>query len=255
MNQPPSFEERWRQRFEKFAGANDDDAGIAGWSVHGLDTRFRNFVHAFGEPHASASPWLDAGCGAGTYTRFLEQHGLSVAAVDYSVPSLIKARQRGNGSTRWAAADVGKLPFRDGSFDGALCFGVMQALAAPDAALRELRRVLRPGAWLWIDALNGRCWPTLASELLRRARGRAVHLRYDVPARFVAAARAAGFDEIQVHWVPVMPGRFRAAQPAVEAPFTRRLLAALPLLGSGISHSFMVAARASQLVAPEGGTP
>lgn len=37
--QMPSFEQRWRQRFESFGCKGEDDAAIAGWSATGLDTR------------------------------------------------------------------------------------------------------------------------------------------------------------------------------------------------------------------------
>src|SRR5262249_27873401 len=153
--------------------------------------------------------WLDAGCGAGTYSRYLAQQGLQVTAVDYSFPSTRKARQRGPESVAWATADVTRLPFRDGCFDGALCFGVLQALAGPDQAARELRRVLRPGAMLWIDALNVLCLPSLYGETRRRLRHQAPHLRYDAPARLGAALRANGFDAIRRFWVPVFPSHMQ----------------------------------------------
>ena len=41
-NDGPSFESKWRERFEEFAELRDDDAGIAGWSPSGLETRFRS---------------------------------------------------------------------------------------------------------------------------------------------------------------------------------------------------------------------
>ena len=58
----PDFEDAWRRRFEEFATLRDDDAGIAGWSVSGLDVRFRHFVRAWQGSHLGKT-WLDAGCG------------------------------------------------------------------------------------------------------------------------------------------------------------------------------------------------
>ncbi len=243
----PGFEERWRQRFERYGAVNDDDAGIAGWSPAGLAARFRRFAQLWRATDAAAAghAWLDAGCGAGTYTRFLAAQLLDVTAVDYSAPTTRKARDRSPPDVRWAVADVTRLPFHDASFDGALCFGVMQALESPQAALRELRRVLRPGGVLWVDALNGACVPSALSEFRRRRRGQPRHLRYDSPRAFGAALRAAGYDRFEIFWVPIMPAPLRPLQSVVESAPLRGVLRLVPPLGLMTSHSFLARARAS----------
>jgi SAM-dependent methyltransferase len=241
-----SFEEYWRRLFEYRASILDDDAGIAGWSTSGLGTRFRQFQRLWRERRGSVQPtgrWLDLGCGAGTYTRFLASQGLEVTAVDYSALTTQKARQRSPGDVLWAVADATRLPFATASMDGALCFGVMQALSSPHRALAELRRVLRPGGELWVDALNGRCLPNAMSAAWRRSRGKHLHLRYDTVPVFADALRAEGFDTIQVNWLPVLPDRLRFLQKAAEARVTRRLLD-VPPFGTFASHSFVAAARA-----------
>jgi SAM-dependent methyltransferase len=45
------------------------------------------------------------------------------------------------------AADIAALPFTDDSFDVVLCLHVLEHVADDRAALRELRRVLRPSGW------------------------------------------------------------------------------------------------------------
>src|SRR5215210_3321843 len=54
---------------------------------------------------------LDAGCGSGGMTRYLEQHG-RVWGVDLAPEALTLAKQRG--LTRLARASVGEIPFLDG---------------------------------------------------------------------------------------------------------------------------------------------
>lgn len=88
-----AFEAASRTRFEEFASIRDDDAGIAGWSAAGLDARVRRFTGLW-RPGAAGKRWLDAGCGAGTYTRHLFEHGDDVVGVDYSLPATRKARMR-----------------------------------------------------------------------------------------------------------------------------------------------------------------
>src|SRR6266481_1370695 len=63
-------EAEWQGRFREFAESRDDDAGIAGWTSTGLEARLRRFL-ALWKPGAQGERWLDAGCGAGTYTRVL----------------------------------------------------------------------------------------------------------------------------------------------------------------------------------------
>jgi 2-polyprenyl-6-hydroxyphenyl methylase/3-demethylubiquinone-9 3-methyltransferase len=51
-------------------------------------------------------------------------------------------------------ADLARLPFADSAFAGVLCSSVLEYLSAPDAALAEFARVLRPGGMLVISVPN-----------------------------------------------------------------------------------------------------
>src|SRR3990167_9830575 len=96
------FEQAWQQRFQTFARTGTYDASIAGWTRSGLAVRARNFSRHW----TTANPpgrWLDAGCGAGTYIRLLLQAGAEVVGLDYSLPSLIKARAAVPACSSWCA--------------------------------------------------------------------------------------------------------------------------------------------------------
>lgn len=239
---PPSgFEARWRERFQRFGTSHDDDASIAGWSASGLDARFRNFCRVW-KPGAPGSVWVDAGCGAGTYARRMAQHGLDVIGLDYSYPTLRKARARSPAIRAWSAGDVTKLPLHDQCANGLVCFGVMQALGSTDAAAREMARVLKPEGELWIDALNAACLPDAARLAWQRLRGLPPHLRYDDPAELAEILRRNGFERVRVHWVPIMPGKLKALQGLIESAAVAALLRALPFLGRWLSHAFVLQA-------------
>ncbi len=238
----PRFEEQWRTRFEEFAGLCDDDAGIAGWTPTGLDARLRRFLGLW-RPGEPGGRWLDAGCGAGTYTRVLLRHGHDVVGVDYSLPTLRKAIARGLEGAVFAVADVRELPFRQEQFEGALCLGVTQALAASEPALRELARLLKPGGQLWIDALNGRCLIHAIGGLRRRILGQPLRLRYESPLRLRRLVEECGFTDVRLHWLPIMPARSRHLQQFVESHRVAWVLHHIPLIGLLISHGFIVHAR------------
>jgi SAM-dependent methyltransferase len=87
---------------------------------------------------------LDAGCGSGGMTRFLERFG-EVVGVDIHPHALELAKHRGLRGL--ARSSVGALPFADAMFDIVTSFDVLYHLDVNDdrAALREIHRVLRPG--------------------------------------------------------------------------------------------------------------
>ena len=188
-----SFEHAWHDRFLEFATLRDDDAGIAGWSKSGLETRLR-FFRGLWRSAPRGAMYLDAGCGAGTYTRWLVEHGVQAIGIDYSLPTLMKARERSAAVTSFCAADAVSLPFRDATFDGALCFGLLQAVSDSTPVARELARVLKPGATLWIDALNRGGVAARAARARLRLRGRPMHLRYESPVALARILVDAGFS-------------------------------------------------------------
>ena len=234
----PSFEERWRKRFLEFSN-NDDDAGIAGWSATGLEVRYRHFSQVW-PGDTIGNLWLDVGCGAGTYSRFLMNKHVRVIGMDYSYPTVLKARDRGSESGAWAVADVTRLPITDSAFDGVMCFGVMQALADAEPAVHELVRAVKPGGQIWIDALNGWCLPTLWDRVKRWMRKRPKHLRHDSPRQLRHMMKVQGCDNVHLYWVPILPQRFQRHQWLLELPASRWFLSRIPFAGLVISHAFVL---------------
>jgi SAM-dependent methyltransferase len=87
---------------------------------------------------------LDAGCGTGGTTVFLQRFGV-VTGLDFSPDALGFAQSRG--LKRLVRGSVSQLPFADRRFDALTCFDVLYHRGVPDvvASLTEFRRVLRPG--------------------------------------------------------------------------------------------------------------
>jgi len=235
------FERAWSARFREFARRYDDDAGIAGWSRTGLETRLRHFQRHFDTARARGL-WLDAGCGAGTYSRYLRTLGAEVIGLDYSFEALRKARLRDDIGVRYVAGDVTRLPLRERCVDGVLCFGVTQALSQSEGAIRALAAVTRPGGEIWIDGLNFWCLPHLVEVFMRRLHGKRAHLRYERPAQVLRAVREAGWQPT-LYWLPILPERFAHYQWLLETRWAARLLHIVKPLGALLSHAFVVRAR------------
>ena len=94
---------------------------------------------------------LDVGCGPGTITADLAARvpGGDVTGIDAAADVLAQAREeaerRGQRNVRFDTGDVYRLGFADGTFDVVHAHQVLQHLTDPVAALREMRRVGRPG--------------------------------------------------------------------------------------------------------------
>lgn len=153
---------------------------------------------------------LDVGCGPGTITADLAElvgPDGRVTAVD-AAPDVIGqaaayAKERGLTTVEFATADVHALDFPDDSFDVVHAHQVLQHVGDPVRALREMRRVCRPGgivaardadyaAMTWYPATPGlEEWLSLYRRVARANGGEP-----DAGRRLHAWARAAGFTDV-----------------------------------------------------------
>jgi 2-polyprenyl-6-hydroxyphenyl methylase/3-demethylubiquinone-9 3-methyltransferase len=95
--------------------------------------------------------WLDAGCGTGTISRWLaRERGASVVALDASERMLANAAK--SSGVEYVLGDVTCSGLHDRSFDGVLCSSVLEYLPDPADALKEFRRIVRPGGTILASA-------------------------------------------------------------------------------------------------------
>jgi demethylmenaquinone methyltransferase / 2-methoxy-6-polyprenyl-1,4-benzoquinol methylase len=118
----------------------------------GLDGRWRRLT-AEAAVH-TGDRVLDAACGTGDLAFADRKAGAArVTGLDFSEAMLERARRKGAAEAsvfEWLQGDMLALPFADATFDAATVgFGVRN-VADLELALRELRRVLRPGGRLAI---------------------------------------------------------------------------------------------------------
>jgi len=94
---------------------------------------------------------VEIGFGSGLNIPFYPAAVTQVAAVDPAEVGWKLADKRLRATTvpvQWSGLDGQSLPFADDSFDAAMSTWTLCTIPDPDAALRELRRVLKPGGTL-----------------------------------------------------------------------------------------------------------
>jgi len=90
---------------------------------------------------------LDVACGTGVLARAAAERGAETTGLDVNAGMLAVARRHAP-RVGWREGHAEALPFADASFDAVLCqFGLM-FFDDRAMALREMRRVLRPGGRL-----------------------------------------------------------------------------------------------------------
>jgi SAM-dependent methyltransferase len=152
---------------------------------------------------------LDVGAGPGTITADLAGLVGEVVAVeiDEGAAAITRAglEERGVGNAEVRVGDVHALDLADGEFDVVHAHQVLQHVADPVGALREMARVTKPGgvigvrdsdyaAFAWYPGL-----PLLDRWLeLYRTAARANGGEPDAGRRLLAWAHAAGLDDVTV---------------------------------------------------------
>ena len=177
---------------------------------------------------------LDVGCGTGSLLGvltalpgFRELHGIDASAIYADAAA---SRFAGDGRVAVRQGDAEALPYPDGAFDAALSQLVLQFVADPSMAVREMRRVVRPGgtvaAAVWNSAggmpHQRMFWDTAAmldpeaARLRARTFSRPMTRRGDLGAGFTQAGLLAveeaeatiwmEFEDFQDFWAPINGG-------------------------------------------------
>jgi hypothetical protein len=162
----------------RFVTHIDDDA------IAALTDFYRNTLPAGGAVLDLMSSWVTHLPEDVSYGEVMG-HGMNEAE--------LKANPR---LKRWIVQDLNrdqKLPLDDAAFDAATICVSIQYLQKPIEVLREVARILKPGAPLVVSFSN-RCFPTKAVAIWRAVYAEGVYGHAQLIAAYM---RGAGFDDIK----------------------------------------------------------
>ena len=114
---------------------------------------------------------LDLAAGTGTSSEPFRAAGASVVPCDFSIGMLREGR-RLRPHLPFVAGDATRLPFADASFDAVTISFGLRNVHDPDAALREMLRVTKPGGRMVLCEFSHPTWTpfrTVYIEYLMRA--------------------------------------------------------------------------------------
>jgi SAM-dependent methyltransferase len=125
----------------------------AGWKLEGsvvdLDDCRIEFIHDVILDHLPKGGLVvDAGCGVARWPIYLRQRGYRVFGLEWSHDACLIAKRTDPG-LEVVRTDIRRTPLKDRSVDAVLSLGVVEHdEAGPLVALREARRILKPGGTL-----------------------------------------------------------------------------------------------------------
>ncbi|MBI4352940.1 MAG: class I SAM-dependent methyltransferase [Candidatus Omnitrophica bacterium] len=125
---------------------------------------------------------LDVGCGTGSLELKLLARwpGVRLTAVD-ACPEMVETARRKSAllpRVDWRVADAHSLPFPEESFDTVLSASAFHYFEIPQEALREIKRVLKPGGRFFFLDWSRDFWAMRLLDHWLTIRGRDYHRCY-----------------------------------------------------------------------------
>jgi len=175
-----------------------EDLGQTGWATTGESQEIPGVLRLGADSHA-----LEIGCGSGRYAlQVASTTGCRIIGLDVNAPGIANANQlaaslRLSVRASFQIADASQpLPFPDGTFDAVFSNDVLCHIPHRPALLREIFRVLKPGArFLFSDALviGG-----MVSHLELATRSSIGYYVFSPPGENERLLKQAGFQDIVV---------------------------------------------------------
>ncbi|GAA0698225.1 class I SAM-dependent methyltransferase [Kitasatospora atroaurantiaca] len=194
------FAEFERSGWARRSGTYDDGFGAMTAGLH------ETLLDAAGV--AAGTRMLEVGCGSGRLAALALARGAEVVATD-AVEQMVAVAAEALPGAKVLCAALPGLPFAEGEFDAAVGAFVINHVPDPQAAARDLQRVVRPGGRVVLS-----CWDTLARNRAQGVffdaaaaagatppadlPGTSPFAAYAAPEAFAGLLRDAGLVDVQV---------------------------------------------------------
>src|SRR3954449_12185039 len=122
----------------------------------GQDRRWRRAVVDAVDPRPGEVV-LDLAAGTGTSSEPFADRGARVVPCDFS-QGMLQVGKRARPGLSFVAGDATRLPFADATFDAVTISFGLRNVVDPDAGLREMLRVTRPGGRLVVCEFSTPTW-------------------------------------------------------------------------------------------------
>lgn len=189
-----------------------------------------HLVELFQELEGSTGKLLEIGCGIGVDSIQLARCGFSVTAVDLTESAIAVAREFAKSRGVQIDFRLGNaecLEFPDSTFDAVYSFGVLHHTPDIETAVKELRRVLKPGGTAFVMLYHKNSLVNAAHRILRLPYESPRNLKDHCPIVYTFSKDDVkrlfeSFSEVRVHsdypttygfrhftfWIPTMFQRF-----------------------------------------------
>jgi len=198
-----------------------DDQNV-GRPMAGHTTRMWETITGTTDGDVRGKTIVEFGCGPGRFLDVVRRKGGKAVGIDLSL-AVEAAREnfKDDPAVLIVQGDILNPPFADHSFDGGYTIGVLHHTPQPEAGLRALTRVLKPGAWAaccvypkgeFYDYRSVRRWRTI-TRFLRPYLGYGPPLIYSRIAAYALTEPLLAVRKIcrplgewlMQQWLPILP--------------------------------------------------
>lgn len=140
---------------------------------------------------------LDVGCGNGGFLLLAQQAGWTVEGIDFDAGAVQAARSRGL-NVRYGGVEM--LDGQQACFDVITLSHVIEHVHEPNALLKRLNELLKPGGVLWLETPNLTSLGALRFNAHWRGLEPPRHLVLFNRDAILRSLRQAGFHRFRQHW-------------------------------------------------------
>lgn len=194
-------------------------------------------------PRVPSGRLLDVGCSSGHFLKVALDHGYDIHGVEPN-PEMAKFATESLKLPKIQCGTLHAAHYPDASFDAVTLWDVLEHVEDPGGILEEVRRVLRPGGWVFAYTENFESFNVFVTGKYSEMVAPDVHLRHYTPEAFRRQFERAGFEVDTVctkgldvahiqKTFRIYPDHFRSAPPAFTAEGERTLQQFINQVGKG----------------------